>query len=75
MPVLTPRNMSHHSTQQDRRSYLVPTHLIPTHFVSTSLVLLLLNYWFDPNKFGVILRYLFSLMKVCKEVVRIYNRL
>ena len=37
-----------------RRSYLVPTHFVPTHFVPTPLVLLLLNYWFDPNKSDVI---------------------
>jgi len=35
------------------RSYLVPIHLVPTHFVPTPLVILLSNYWFDPNKSDV----------------------
>ena len=52
----------------ERRSYLVPTHFVPTPLVyySKTIILILIT----PMSFS---RYLFSLIKVCNEVVRIYK--
>ena len=41
---------------------------------NTSSLIIFKLYWFDPNKSDVIFE-MFFFIKVCEEVVRIYNRL